>query len=590
MSSKDDKKNQQNKNEVLSEQKELKEQNKEQIERKEMNNFVKKEYVGSELEDLSEKQNQNEKKEEKKSSGAFGDGAEALGFGKRQATLIEEGMETFQDDKKLTNAMKMWEEAEKNKKWLLWLSGEKMESPREGIVHNVGTLVEKVADKYVKEGVDEKTGEKKLVIKDFEEVIGESSDGNILKKFWLIITHPIEFVKYQFAKSKKEVFFKGKDLATLEKNIEDIKQEAEIRIGQAENIIDDSKGTIRRVLKTRAEQKIEQEIARKTVEKKMFELNNLKGKFEGEAMELKNKFAKIGPEKFAPEMKELLSKYGDEFAKHGPAGARFLERNKKLGFGVKGGMVFVGYSTIKELFFSWKDGNWDGFKETMKDSSWWSDVFESLPIWGSIKSFERLDDYSSDLPTWARWTMFGVNAGLDAVAIIPFIVGTFAGVAPGAAVAGARAGLGRLASVGIKGAAKWFTKEGGELLVKEGVEIGAKKVGKEAAEELVEKGTKEVLEGGTEMVAKKTAVKVTAESLGKSLLGKMTKFNWKEQWSSLWRLIIKQSQWQLAAETAMWSWETFGPSKGEVMEFAVKNTLSDTQQKFVQKTKILEKI
>jgi hypothetical protein len=539
---------------------------KEARERESMKNFTKREYTNAELEDLEAKT-----ESEKNDSKILTKGIDSLGFNTRETKMIGKGIDIFNDEKKLNKASGMWEKAEKNKKLLKWIIRDETDND---VLENVGNLVERVASKYVKEEVNEKTGETELQIKSFEEVLGEEESSGFFEKLKLITTNPIEFAKYMVVKFKlKDALFQAKDIAELTEKCEAIKKEAELRIDQAHNIVDDSKGTIKRFQKTHAERKI----ANKLSQKKLAKLHQIKGNFEKESRELANNMGKLGAEKFAQKQNKLFLKYGAEFANQGgPVTERFLRNNKQLGFGVKGGMVYVGFQMGKEFFHSLVKGDWKGFQETMKDPTWYSEVAEALPIWGSIKSFERLDDYSSDLPTWTRWAEFGINAGLDAVAIVPFILGTVFGGIGGVGVLGARAAIGRSASMGIKGIAKWFGKKGGKELLEQSVQG------------LVEKGTKEMLEEGvqtmTKLGTKKTLTKISTQSVGKKILAKMTPQNWEDGWKSLLYLVKKQGQWALLNEMALFSWEKFGPDKEDVVEFAMDQSLSDTQKKFVQKT------
>jgi hypothetical protein len=245
---------------------------------------------------------------------------------------------------------------------------------------------------------------------------------------------------------------------------------------------------------------------------------------------------KLGPEKFPAKLsaeyaklnKEGLAKFGKEWihaVQHGNVpgvelvdgkGAKILRGAKINGLKVGGRIAFfrVTAQTLKEAI---RARNWGKFKATVTSSTWISNTAEMLPIYGTIASFKRLNDFSTGTSETFRKFEFGLNLAFDLMMIIPFILAE--GVSFGfatpflLAIRGAAGkGIKFLAKYLVKSPRimKWIAKNIPKLAEKAVAKYEARTVEKIAGKTITKKveksSTKEAVEMGAKTVGKSTKI------------------------------------------------------------------------------------
>ncbi|MCF7905744.1 hypothetical protein K9L63_00950 [Candidatus Gracilibacteria bacterium] len=451
-------------------------------------------------------------------------------------------------------------------------------SGKKGVSEKPLAIFDSLSEKYI--GRDEKNKRKFL---SFAEVVGEDpEEKNVLKKIWSVICHPLEALKYLFFSQYKKELMAYNFVRDTEDNIEQAVQKGEEIKDETQNVLHQTEETRNRVTSLRKS-------GGKLEIKQDFETAKLRSqKWQREAEERLRMIAQDGPEKFAEKMSGSATKTMQDIESMGAAGVRAVEKGKFSGFSIRhtasGAAIAFSILTLKDAFRSLRHGgNLDELKAEVTQTGWWGDMAELLPVVGSVKSLDRLDDYSTGMPAWARWAEFGLNVGLDGLFIVPIAVGTLAGGLPGAGLAFARAGIGKGATTGIRSIAKMFGKKG----LKEMAELGTEKLGKMGLKEGAEKLGKEALGEGVEKAAKKGAVKLSAREAGleltKGILKKMTPKNWKTLWPVLWKQGAIQGGMEGLFSVVDWSWDNFAKRKTiQIATNTAMGQLTPGQRKTVQ--------
>ncbi len=445
---------------------------------------VAKEYVGSELEELEDKVEAHESKERRKGfvggmvTGALG----LLGYktlSGESKEMVDRSVETGEQATEIF--MKKGPEAEKKRKDI---NDAIMEAKE--LNHEAKELQEKAQLKFKLEKKAETFFEKaeKYGAEDYKmkNVLQEAwaeteflydEEGNIEKKRgWF--GRLFAFLPLFFQKSKnREIFQKLRKNGTLDqlKSAKKSKEEIEKEIDELKEDVKEVKKSKQEVGRSFKESPgilwSSKEVFRlsKTYKQELRELAKMAG---GQKMTKKeiqkglqnivDKYRKIGIEKGG---KSFLN--NAKLKEHFP-GFKVSETAMKSKKVLKGNVAFrLVEISGKALGAFLRTGRHEGIgggleaaKDMVTDADTWKDA---CPIWGTIRSFEKLDD-ADGRSKWSKWLEVGFSLGMD-VAMIVGIIGSFGTATAG--LAGARtAGM-----ASFKGVAK-------KQLIREAEEMGSK--------------------------------------------------------------------------------------------------------------------
>jgi len=498
---------------------------------------------------------------------------------KQHRETIEKSVGKFQNEKELKDTLDNLEKFQKERGKLAWIVGKSnsaLETPKE--------LFDNIVDKYVDSEATVK-GSFTPKFKTFAEIIGEDpEEKNIFKRILWVIKHPIEFIKYQTVKQKRKELLLystaealGGKMKTLANKGLEIEQEVKIAW-------DKTKESRNRLHAMRLDGK-----QQKSIEKRKLKATKAVAKYEARMKEHLQKTAQLGPEKLSWKMADDTEKIAKKLAKLGPEGIELAKKcpGLKVRRGRAGTILAFSSYTIKEAIQAKSFG---GAVASVTNTSFLSGVAEMLPVWGSFKSGQRLNDYSTGVSKTGRWIEFGMNLGMDAWTAIS-MVPAFLAAAPtaGTSVAAILAARGLAGKAVAKMIAKKFAQKG----LKEVGEFGLKKGGKLIAQEGSEgilKTSEKALSKRAKEIGKKGVTKAGAKKMAlqtsKNILNKMTPKNWK----SLWSLVGWQVGYEVLAEGVGWALTNF-PIKEKAIQVAEKQVRSNlnTQQNRVldiAKTKI----
>jgi hypothetical protein len=145
-------------------------------------------------------------------------------------------------------------------------------------------------------------------------------------------------------------------------------------------------------------------------------LKVIKSNFEAgrdKALKLKN------PTKIKEAMQKLSNEMLDGFQDLNPKVLRHSMKKKTLplSFGKASGITTLRL-TVGALFDSIRSGDVTTLSENLTSAGFVQEAKEMLiPIYGTVKSYERLDDEYSETPSWARKLDLAVSAGGDALMV-----------------------------------------------------------------------------------------------------------------------------------------------------------------------------
>ncbi|MCF7830888.1 hypothetical protein K9M41_02745 [Candidatus Gracilibacteria bacterium] len=488
---------------------------------------------------------------------------------------IEKSVGAFQDEKELKDTLDSLERFQRERETLSWIVGKSssaLETPKD--------LFDNIVDKYV-DSESTVGGHFTPKFRTFAEVIGEDpEEKNVFKRILWVIKHPIEFVKYHTVKQKRKElllystaeYLGGKVKESAEKGLE-IEQEVEVAW-------DETKESRNRLAAMRLNGK-----QQRSIEKRRLKATKEVEKFKAKMQDNLQKTAQFGPEKLSWRMADDTEKIAQKLSKLGPEGIELAQKcpGLKVRHGRAGTVLAFSSYTIKEAIQAKSFG---GAVAAVTSRSFLSEAAEMLPVWGSIKSFQRLTDYSTGISKTGRWLEFGLNIGLDAwtaISMVPAIIATIGTFGAGSisipAILAARGVAGKAVTKLI---ARKFTKEGLEELATIGLKKGSKFLGEEGGEGILKTAEKTITKEAKEIGGKsltKAGAKEVALQASKNILSKMTPKNWQ----SLWPLIRWQLGYEVLASGVGWALTNF-PIKEKAIQVAenqVRSNLSEQQNRVI---------
>ncbi len=496
-----------------------------------------------------------EKKDTKKS--LFDKGLNAAGM-QGDKEVSDEFYETFNDEEKLGKKINEFEKLKNNKSWLLKVLG-KGGSGDSATKEQMGDII----DKYVSdERIETKDG-KQWKMKTFEEVMGKGKL-NWFQTLWLQFKHPIEFGMWKAAQEQAKYLRFGKSAERFSEKAEEVKEEGQEKLEYGKEVFDQTKEEQRKVLTQMRVVKLENK-------EKLKEVTKFKNKWNADMKNANMNIAKLGPEKYSEKIADISKKGVRDVNKIGPEAVKAVGAGKVPGMNIKkvgaASVISVGVMTMKAALRSRSFGE---FGATVTNSSWLWSAAELLPIVGTIRSAQRLNNNSLGTSKGMRWAELGINLGLDAFTVLT--LGTGAGIA-----AGARLALKGGTKVAVKVGAKALAKKAGKELLEEGAEAGIKAVAKKEAGNVSNK----VVAGSIA----KTGAKATQQSAlatMKTTFSKITGKTWKKVWGHMpW----KHAGYEGVSEGASWSFNKFGPRNKTFAQAAVdvgmKQVLTKNQTRVI---------
>ncbi len=491
---------------------------------------------------------------------------------KQHRKTIEQSVGKFQNEKELKSTLDNLEKFQKKRgklSWIVGVSSSSLETPKE--------LFDNVVDKYVDSESTVK-GHFTPKFKTFAEVIGEDRDEkNIFKRLLWIIKHPIEFIKYQTVKQKKKElllystaeYIGGKIKESAEKGLE-VTEEVKVTW-------DETTESRNRLHAMRLNGK-----QQKNIEKRRLKATKEIGKFKANMKKNLEKTAQLGPEKLSWKMADDTEKIAKKLAKLGPEGIELAKKcpGLKVRRGRAGTVLAFSSYTIKEAIQAKSFG---GAVASVTNTSFLSGAAEMLPVWGSFKSGQRLNDYSTGVSKTGRWIEFGMNLGMDAWTAISMVPALLA-AAPtaGTSVAAVLAARGLAGKAVAKMIAKKFAQKGLKEVTELGLKKGGKLIAKEGSEGILKTSEKALAKGAKEIGEKgitKAGAKKTALQSSKNILSKMTPKNWK----GLWSLVGWQVGYEVLAGGVSWALTNFHIKEKaiQVAEKGVRSNLNTQQNRVI---------